>query len=213
MTEYAYKLYTLALDTTTSNYVLETAGGYIFAKDASDSDTYVNMRIDDPIGGDIKLTRKTEIVVDFRRLYLSWPAQAGKSITLLLSSGYEKFRIDEGAVGDVTVINPDLTVKPATGALWSVTSALDLVNIVQNYVLPLSATEYSVNVSFNHSFSIRARNAAIQMAFVVGQSGTTYITIPTGGSYTFDLSAPLGKTITLYLQSATAGAVAEIIAI
>jgi len=49
----------------------------------------------------------------------------------------------------------------------------------------------------------------IKMAFIAGNSGTIYITIPAGSAYTFNLGWTGSRS--LYFQSASAGVVVEIL--
>lgn len=80
-----------------------------------------------------------------------------------------------------------------------------------NLTLTNANQEYSQAFarSFNQSFMVQCRQLAdIKMAFASGASGTTYITVPAGAAYTFN---GLPCILTLYLQSPSAGSVAEIL--
>lgn len=77
--------------------------------------------------------------------------------------------------------------------------------------LTLAATEYSYTVPTNaKQFLLKLRSPAVlQVSYVSGQSGTTYITVPRGCFYAesdLNLSGP----VTIYMQSPSAAQVAEI---
>lgn len=84
--------------------------------------------------------------------------------------------------------------------------------LVANVSIALASTEYSYFIpAGSRRFLLKARgNTTIQLAFVSGDSGTTYLTIPAGTFYSEgDLSLTLGKTI--YFQSTQAGQILEIV--
>jgi len=82
---------------------------------------------------------------------------------------------------------------------------------IYNVTMTLANTEYSQALPANtRKFLIKCRTSfAIKLAFVSGQSGTNYITIPADQAYWEDHI--LVSNLTLYFQCATAGQVAEII--
>lgn len=82
---------------------------------------------------------------------------------------------------------------------------------IYNVTLTSANTEYPQALPDGCcKFSFRARdpNHVIKFSFNPGQSGTTYLTLD-GISYSEDFLA--SASITLYLQSPTAGAVVEIL--
>ena len=80
---------------------------------------------------------------------------------------------------------------------------------IYNTTLTNGFTEYSQALGIVRKFIIRCRTSAtLQLAFSLGQSGTTYITIPAGAAYWEDM---IYANTTLYFQSPTAGVVAEVI--
>ena len=83
---------------------------------------------------------------------------------------------------------------------------------IYNKSIPSANTEVSQALSEGASyFEIKARNPAheIKVAFVAEESGTNYFTIsPSGNWYT---KGRIVGSVTLYIQSPQAGAVAEII--
>jgi hypothetical protein len=82
---------------------------------------------------------------------------------------------------------------------------------IANTAITLADTEYSYDIpagTKRFEIKLRALNALLKLAFISGASGTTYITIPYGGSYVEnDVKA---GPITLYFQSPSATQVAEI---
>jgi len=82
---------------------------------------------------------------------------------------------------------------------------------VANVGIPLANTEVSYALPANTKrFMIKLRDiATMKLAYVVAGSGTTYVTVPSGGVYGEDgLSSP---SLTLYFQSTAAGSTAEIV--
>lgn len=84
--------------------------------------------------------------------------------------------------------------------------------VVYNVIMTTAATEYSQALPANtRKFLVKCRGAYdIKVCFTSGQSGTTYVTAPSGMAYWEDLIQP--SSITLYFQCATAAQVAEIVA-
>lgn len=82
---------------------------------------------------------------------------------------------------------------------------------IANTSMATGGTEYNYDIpAGTKRFSIKLRklNALLQLAFVLNESGSTYITIPYGETYTEnDVKA---GPITLYFQSPTNTQVAEI---
>ena len=69
-----------------------------------------------------------------------------------------------------------------------------------NYALPAGTQKVLIK--------LRGTGAVCKLAYVSGQSGTTYLTIPAGSSKTIE--GIKGTAMTLYFQSPTASQVAEI---
>lgn len=84
---------------------------------------------------------------------------------------------------------------------------------VSNTTLTLANTEYSLAIpAQTQAFLIKARGGeAFKVAFISGQSGTTYLTVPASTSY-WEEDMNLTDNLTLYAQSTTAGVVLELIA-
>lgn len=83
---------------------------------------------------------------------------------------------------------------------------------IYNVTMTSADTEYSQAMPANcKKFCIKCRGEYdIKLAFTENESGTTYITIPSGQCYWDDLIRD--ASLTLYFQCATAGQVAEITA-
>ena len=81
---------------------------------------------------------------------------------------------------------------------------------IYNVSVPLANTEVSQALSSSTKrFLIRVRgNANLKMAFTLGDSGSNYITVPHGCSYTED---SINFTGTIYFQTNVAGQVVEIL--
>jgi hypothetical protein len=82
---------------------------------------------------------------------------------------------------------------------------------IYNLAMPLANTEYSQVISSGtKQLLVRMRSTArAKLAFISGDSSVLYITIEAGAVY-FDNQLDLSGT-TIYLQSAAAGQVAEIL--
>ena len=83
---------------------------------------------------------------------------------------------------------------------------------IANLTLTLAATEYSYDLPTNTKKAIiKARGANdVRIAFVSTDTNTTYVTIPAGGQFSFDMIYLRGQT--LYAQCpGAAGEVLEIL--
>lgn len=128
-----------------------------------------------------------------------------------------------GVTGNVGILDSgDNRINPAKEdgnlATISADTASILGNMVKKAVTPViynvtcvaGGTEYSQALPANcKRYTIKARTSyAIQMAYVVTESGTNYITVPASSSKTEEnLEA---ASTTLYFQSTQAGVVVEI---
>lgn len=84
---------------------------------------------------------------------------------------------------------------------------------IYNVAMTTGSTEYSQALPARVKrfvFQLRGSNDCL-LCYTVGLSGTTYLTVKSGSSYSEDTLNPYG-TITLYFQSAAASQVAEIVA-
>jgi hypothetical protein len=87
---------------------------------------------------------------------------------------------------DVSVINNGIAATPG----------------VANVSMPTANTEYNYTFAINtKKILFKSRNSSpVKFSFISGTSGTTYITVPAGNSYTLDGINPDTTTI-LYFQS------------
>lgn len=84
---------------------------------------------------------------------------------------------------------------------------------IANVSIPLANTEVSYMLPAETKrfyLSLRDAGADLKLAYVLGDSGTTYITIHRGNWYSEDLLS-LSGTLTLYFQATAAGQTAEIL--
>ena len=81
----------------------------------------------------------------------------------------------------------------------TVTISASSTPVIYNVSVPLAATEVSQALSANtKKFTIKVRgNSNLQLAFVVTESGTKFITVPRSASYSEDA---LGFSGTLFFQ-------------
>lgn len=83
--------------------------------------------------------------------------------------------------------------------------------VIYNETMTSANTEYSKTLPVGtkrFEIKLRALNALLKLAFVSGESGTNYITIPYGASYREE-DVRIGSRI-IYFQSPTAAMTAEI---
>lgn len=82
---------------------------------------------------------------------------------------------------------------------------------IQNVSLTLASTEYTITIPSNSvEFSIRTRkDSKLQLAFNSTESGTTFITIWPGETYT-ETALTSTASLTLYVQSSKANEILEI---
>jgi hypothetical protein len=84
---------------------------------------------------------------------------------------------------------------------------------VINKALTNGNEEYNVELPISFSrFTLQARTAAdVKLCYTVGESGSKYITVKSGSSYSEDSVGSVDTPHKLYMQSASAGTVVEII--
>ena len=83
---------------------------------------------------------------------------------------------------------------------------------IYNKTLTLANTEYSQALPTNTKrFTLQARTSVdVKLAFTAEASGTTYVTVKAGASYSEEGLDSSSKTV--YMQTASAGTVIELIA-
>lgn len=82
---------------------------------------------------------------------------------------------------------------------------------ILNFPLQNADEEYTLTFPANTKrFILKPRDCNLKLAFVQGTSGTTYFTLPKG-SYWSEHSIADGVTVTIYLQTARANSLVEVI--
>lgn len=100
-------------------------------------------------------------------------------------------------------------VSPGGGGTGNVLSSTT--PLIDNVTVALANTEQSYMLPVaTKRLAVKCRTpASLKIAFIAGQSGTTYVTLPPSAEYT---ETELSTTaLTLYYQSPTAGVVVEIL--
>lgn len=197
----AYKTQIIDLSTARANELLTIEGNYLFVFDASDFSSNVGVRFNEVYMDSLTLTKSRGLRIPFYRVYLTNAAQPGKSLTLIY--GVSDTPIEAIAQVEVTLSGEveitEAVVEVATGPT------------LYNVDCTLAATEYSQALpGGTRKFTIKARGGDLKVCFTNGQSGATYILLTDGQSLSEDNLSLTGKTI--YFQSPTAGADAEILA-
>jgi hypothetical protein len=79
--------------------------------------------------------------------------------------------------------------------------------------MPTASTEYSITLPTGcRQFQIKLRSsAALQLSYILGQSGSTYITVPRHCFYA-ESDLKLDGTVTIYVQSTVASQELEVLA-
>ena len=103
-------------------------------------------------------------------------------------------------------------VTQDTGESWSVTVAQVTSPLITNVTTPTSGTEFTHTLSVNTKrFTLRARgNSKIQLAYISGDSGLSYVTVTSGNVYE-ELSLDLSAGVTIYMQTNKTGDSIEVL--
>lgn len=113
---------TIALDTATTDKEYEIGGNVLWIADASDLDAKISIKYQDQTNDSIPIQKGSFLAgPSFSRLYISWTAQAGKTVTLLytVESGKRPFRVDNAIANytGVTVVGTaDVDIVGQSGA-------------------------------------------------------------------------------------------------
>lgn len=198
---YKYRLFTFTLDAAL-NERISFEGGFVYIFEATDGSVNVDIQYDGNSADKIKLYRKRGILGNFKELYVTAAAQAGKSITILISTSYDLFRVMEQSVADTFVTNPSIPVTLPINPY-----SLAFINLV----LTNANTEYSSGAFSGRQIMLKARGGDIKFCMISGQSGTTYCLLKDGQSVSFDPNDISYIAGSIYAQSPVAGAVLEII--
>lgn len=123
-----------------------------------------------------------------------------------------KYAFRSASAGELTEIAGLVRTDPSSPleVTGSLTVAKKETLTIYNVTATTAGTEYSQALSSGTvAFTLRARsNARIQWTFESTQSGTNFLTIPAGASYTIEGNDLVGKT--LYFQTNVSGTIVEI---
>ncbi|MBI5970576.1 MAG: hypothetical protein HY884_05425 [Deltaproteobacteria bacterium] len=191
-----YKIITLDLSTARSDYAQSIAGNYFIVLEATDINANVQVRFNESYCDAATLKKRQGFKIPFYRVFITNAVQAGKTLTIAYGVNESPLEfIDQSAAIDVTSI---AHLESNAPALYNVSCAV-------------AGTEYSQALPANtKKFTVKARGGSLKVCFTSTESGTKYILLPDGSSMSEDLVYLAAQT--LYFQSPTTGAVAEIIA-
>jgi len=171
------------------NELVQITGSYIYLLVQTGTASVILNELE---GDSIDLLKFRAIKAPFYRFFLTNTAQAATSVKIAIGVTSEYFEIDDSGAS----IIGGVVTEAAAPALFNVTCAS-------------ADTEYSQSLGECRKFLIKPRGGQLKVCFTSGQSGTTYLLLNDGQAYAEDLIHP--TALTLYFQSPTAGAIAEII--
>jgi|GEM_PF-4928904 len=142
---------------------------------------------------------------------LNEQAQAGKEVVLTLGTHADTEPQPVGETRVKVLDTNEAWINPATkeeqAKRWEKAS----IPYIYNVVCSNADTEYNQPLPDGcKKFTIKARGGSLKVCFKAGESGSNYVLLTDGQSWSEDGLDLTG--ITLYFQSPTAGTVAEIIA-
>lgn len=203
-----YKTLVLDLTTARSEYEVPLSGNYLVVFDASDFSANVGIRFNESYADALTLTKGRGLRIPFYRIYITHAAQAGKTVTLIF--GVSDTQIEALQQAEVTMSG----LIDASGSVVALTEAVieeATTPTFYNIDCTLAATQYSQALpAGTRKFTIKARGGDLKVCFTTGETATKYILLTDGQSLTEDQVKLTGKT--LYFESPTAGADAEIVA-
>lgn len=187
-----YFVFTLDLTTARANDEFRITGHGLFVLNISPFlPISLSIRLNESMNDSIDLRQVgRKILGPFYRFFITHPATTGCSATLLIWPDENNFLIED--------FGPPLSSQPAGNLTFG------------NLTLTNAATEYSLAFLANvKQIIIKARQAVALQVGASGQSGTTYFTIPSGG--TLQLSGLCVNSGGLWfgIQCATAGTIVE----
>lgn len=194
---YKYNIFKYKLDNALSE-AIEVAGGFVYVKDATDLNVTIQIQPDSQGNDLVTLKKQYGFVAQFKKLYLSASAQAGKEIEIIVTDSYDNFRIFEQAQSQEVSITEKIIEAAGSVYIYNISTAAN-----QEYSQALPPNTFK--------FTIKARGGPLQVTFSSGQSNTIYILLNDGMSWSEDNVLLTNKT--LYFQNRTTnGVIAEIIA-
>lgn len=193
-----YKTRTLDLTTARSEEEFTVAGNYIIILDATDLNANIQLRFNEMEADQITLKKRQGLKVPFYRMFITNAAQAGKTVTIAYGINDTPLEIvDQSAVIDINSIAQAVTVyNGSIPAIYNVSCAV-------------AGTEYSQAFGgYRQKFTVKARGGPLKVCFTATESGTKYIYLADGESWSED---NIKSSLTLYFQSPTAGTIAEVL--
>ena len=132
----------------------------------------------------------------------------------LPSMDHNAFRVDETTPGSPTwyrAVCDEIGHEKLDAILRQLGGSTDTIPVIYNVNIINSGTEYSQTLpSDTKKYLIRSRNkGSLRLAYTLGGTNTTYLTLPTGTSY---VDSNFYSSITLYFQSTKPGDILEIVA-
>ena len=120
-----YKVIVLNLATATTEEVVNIAGGYFQIIDATDTLANIQIKFNENSHDQITLRKGDAVITPFYKTFLSWSAQAGKTITVAISADFDLWRIDRSAqvISTIDTITNPVTVSSITNPVTVITAA------------------------------------------------------------------------------------------
>ena len=140
----------------------------------------------------VDLVKYRSLKIPFYRFYITNTLQIGAACKLAIGIQSEFFEL------------ADMGVFVVGGVITEANSPS-----LYNALCSTPGTEYSQALGECRKFLIKPRGGQLKVCFTSGQSGTNYILLNDGVSYSEDFIHP--SALTLYFQSPTASVMAEIV--
>lgn len=147
-----YKTIVLNLATATAEEVVNIAGGYFQVIDATDTLANIQIKFNENSHDQITLRKGDAVITPFYKTFISWAAQAGKTVTIAISADFDLWRIDRSAqiistIDSVATITNPVTVITAAGLPvaskdWVLDRALNGQCFAVGYTLAASPGNY-----------------------------------------------------------------------
>ena len=185
-----YFILTFSLSTARVNEEIKIQGDVIFVDDMT-LNAVATIRLNEFNNDALSLKLGKTITASFYRFFLTNTAQSGCSISLIIAASKEKFLVSSSTPAQLQIN-------------WPTHCS------IYNVPCTLAATEYSQALPSNClKFSVKARGGVLWVCMTASASGTTYILLADGQSWSEDNINLIAST--LYFQSPATGCIAEII--
>jgi hypothetical protein len=166
---------TIALDNTTTDKEYEMGGNIIWVPDASDLDAKIEIKYQEQTNDPIPIQHGSFIGgPPFSRLFISWEAQASKTITLLYTRGPKQpFRIENATANYTGVsvtgtVDVDIQNQPIEVELEDVNT----VTSVADYSVPATTTANIASALAGQKSIIISNLASNTQTMRIGDSST-----------------------------------------